>query len=322
MREYIFALRKGRLNIEMKLISICFAVYNNEGALTLLYRNTVEELEAHFPQYDFELIFVNDGSRDNSLNELLDLKKETGDPRIKIISLSRNFGQMAAILAGWKYAKGDAVINMAADLQDPPEQCVAMIKEWEKGSDIVISYRKNHGTTLLNKMTSRLFYKMLLPNVPPGGFDFALLSRNAMDAANSIRERNRFYQYDILWIGFNVKFIPYEKRTRTIGKSQYNFVKRFGNFMTAFINVSYLPLRLMTILGFSFAFAGFIYALNIVHAYFFKATPFQGWAPIMILLLIIGGLIMVMLGVLGEYIWRIFDEVKKRPSYIVRDEYL
>ncbi len=305
----------------MKLISVCFAVYNNEGALAILYRKTVRELETHFPQYEFELIFVNDGSGDNSLNELLDLKKETGDPRIKIISLSRNFGQMAAILAGWKYAKGDAVINMAADLQDPPEQCVAMIKEWEKGSDVVISYRKNHGTTLLNKMTSRLFYKMLLPNVPPGGFDFALLGRNAMDAVNSIRERNRFYQYDILWVGFNVKFIPYEKRKRTIGKSQYNFIKRFGNFTTAFINVSYLPLRLMSILGFLFAIAGFIYALNIVHAYYFKATPFQGWAPIMILLLIIGGLIMVMLGVLGEYVWRIFDEVKKRPNYIVRDEY-
>jgi dolichol-phosphate mannosyltransferase len=161
-----------------------------------------------------------------------------------------------------------------------------------------------------------------LPNVPPGGFDFSLLGRNAMDAVNSIKERNRFYQYDILWVGFNVKFLPYDKLKRAIGKSQYNFVKRFGNFMAAFINVSYLPLRLMSFLGFSFAVAGFIYSLNIVHAYYFRATPFQGWAPIMILLLIIGGLIMLMLGVLGEYIWRIFDEVKKRPDYIVRDEYL
>lgn len=306
----------------MKLISVCFAVYNNEGALKILYKKIVHEMETHFPQYDLELLFVNDGSADKSLDELLEIKKETNDKRIKIISFSRNFGQMSAILAGWHYAKGDAIINMAADLQDPPEQCVAMIREWEKGSDIVISYRKSHGTSVLNKITSRLFYKMLLPNVPPGGFDFALLGRNAMDAVNSIKERNKFYQYDILWVGFNVKFIPYEKLERTIGKSQYNFVKRFGNFMTAFINVSYLPLRLMSFLGFSFAIAGFLYALNIVHAYYFKATPFQGWAPIMILLLIIGGLIILMLGVLGEYIWRIFDEVKKRPNYIVKDEYL
>lgn len=304
-----------------KLISICFAVYNNEGALTILYDRAVKALESNFPQHDFELIFVNDGSKDNSLAELLELKNNTHDNRIIIISFSRNFGQMAAILAGWHYAKGDAVINMAADLQDPPEQCVAMIKEWEKGNDIVISYRKTHKTTLLNKITSRIFYKMLMPNAPPGGFDFALLGRNAMDAINSIKVKNSLYQYDILWIGFNVKFIPYEKLERTIGKSQYNFFKRFDNFMIHFINVSYIPIRLMTLLGFSFAVGGFVYSLSIVYAYYYNATPFTGWAPIMILLLIIGGLIMAMLGVLGEYIWRIFDEVKQRPNYIIKDIY-
>jgi polyisoprenyl-phosphate glycosyltransferase len=300
-----------------KLISVCFAVYNNEGALTILYKKIVNELETNFPQYDFELLFVNDGSKDDSLAELVELKKRLNDNRLKIISFSRNFGQMAAILAGWHHAKGDAVINMAADLQDPPEQCIAMIKEWEKGSDVVISFRNKHKTSFINKITSRVFYKIVLPNAPPGGFDFVLLGRNAMDAVNSIKERNSFYQYDILWVGFNVKFIPYEKLERTIGKSQFNFIKRFGRFMIAFINVSYLPLRVMSFFGFSFALAGFIYAIDIVYAYYMHATPFQGWAPIMILLLIIGGLIMLMLGILGEYIWRIFDEVKKRPNYVI-----
>lgn len=287
--------------------------------MTPLYTRMTEQLRLHFPQYDYEFLFVDDGSKDGSLAELVDLKKRTNDGRIKIISLSRNFGQMAAIRAGWHAAKGDAVINMAADLQDPPEQCVPMLREWESGSDVVISYRKSHGTPLLNKLTSWVFYKMLLPAVPPGGFDFTLLGRKAMDAINSMEERNVFYQYDILWVGFNVKFIPYDKRERTIGKSQYNFVKRLGNFMVAFINVSYFPLRFMSFLGVAFAAAGFLYSLSIVHAYYYKATPFQGWAPIMILLLIIGGLIMLMLGVLGEYVWRIFDEVKKRPSYIIKD---
>jgi dolichol-phosphate mannosyltransferase len=303
----------------MKLISVCFAVYNNEGALTILYNRMVEQLKLNFPDYDYELVFVDDGSKDRSLAELLEIKKRTNDSRIKIVSLSRNFGQMAAIRAGWHAAKGDAVINMAADLQDPPEQCVSMVKEWEKGSDVVISFRKSHGTALFNRLTSWLFYKLLLPNIPPGGFDFTLLGRNAMDAVNSISERNVFYQYDILWVGFNVKFIPYDKLERTIGTSQYNFCKRFGNFMVAVINVSYLPLRFMSFLGVAFAATGFLYSLSIIHAYYFKATPFQGWAPIMILLLIIGGLIMLMLGVLGEYVWRIFDEVKKRPSYIIKD---
>ena len=304
----------------MSLISVCFAVYQNEGALTVLYNKVVKEFESNFPEHEFELIFVNDGSKDNSFKELLEIRKSTGDERIKIISFSRNFGQMAAILAGWHYAKGDAVINMAADLQDPPEQCVQMIKEWEQGSDIVISYRNSHGTSLMNKITSRIAYKLLLPSVPKGGFDFVLLGRNAMDAVNSIKERNRVYHYDILWAGFNVKFIQYEKMERPIGKSQYNFVKRFGNFMVAFISVSYLPLRLMTFLGFAFAFVGFLYSIAIIRAYFIHGTPFQGWAPIMILLLVIGGLIMIMLGVLGEYIWRIYDELKHRPNYVIKDK--
>jgi polyisoprenyl-phosphate glycosyltransferase len=304
---------------DRKLISICFAVYQNAGALTPLYKRTVAAIESNFPQYDLEMLFVNDGSKDGSLNELVQLKRATKDNRIKIISFSRNYGQMAAIRAGWHEAKGDAVINMAADLQDPPEQCVPMIKEWEKGSDVVISYRKSHKTSMFNKVTSRLFYRLLLPNVPPGGFDFVLLGRNAMNAVNSIKERNSFYQYNILWIGFSVKFIPYEKAERTIGKSQYSLLKRFDNFMTAFINVSYLPLKLMSLIGIAFALVGFLYSLSIIRAYFFQRTPFQGWAPIMILLLIIGGLIMLMLGVLGEYIWRILDEVKKRPNYIIKD---
>jgi polyisoprenyl-phosphate glycosyltransferase len=304
----------------MSLLSICFAVYQNEGSLTILYHEIVKQLEDNFPTHRFEFVFVNDGSKDNSLNELEELRKKTGDERIKIISFSRNFGQMAAILAGWKYAKGDAVINMAADMQDPPAQCVEMINEWEAGNEIVVSYRKSHITSRGKKITSYLFYKMLLPNIPPGGFDFALLDRKPMDVINSLKERNRFYQYDILWAGFKIKFIPYEKLERRIGKSQYNFVRRFKNFMVAFISVSYFPLRLMTVLGFSFSFAGFLYTLSILHAYFYTGTPYPGWAPIMILLLVIGGLIMLMLGILGEYIWRIYDEVKQRPIYVVDKE--
>lgn len=303
----------------MALISICFAVYHNEGALTPLYHKTVEEMERNFPHHNFEWLFINDGSKDNSLSELKNLRESTGDKRLKIISFSRNFGQMAAILACWKYAQGDAVINMAADLQDPPEQCVEMIREWEAGNEIVISYRVSNNTSLINKITSRLFYKLLLSKVPPGGFDFTLLGRNALNAINQNRERNRFYQFDILWVGFSVKFIPYEKRERTIGKSQYNFFKRFGNFMVAFINVSYAPLRFMTFLGLFIALAGFLYSVNITYSYFMHKIPLSGWAPLMIVLLMIGGLIMVMLGILGEYVWRIFDEVKQRPQFIVEE---
>jgi glycosyltransferase involved in cell wall biosynthesis len=301
----------------MSHISICFAVYQNQGSLTPLYERMVHELNTHFPHHTYELLFVNDGSRDNSLQELLALRER--DPNVKIISFSRNFGQMAAILAGWEKATGDCAINMAADLQDPPEQCTLMIQEWERGNDIVISYRISHATSASKQLTSRLFYRLMLPDAPPGGFDFALLGRVPLNAINSLKERHRFYQYDILWAGFTVKYIPYHKGGRTTGRSQYNFIKRFANFYSGFLSVSFLPLRLMAAMGVIVSFGGFLYALTIVWAYFMHATPFEGWSPIMIVILILGGLIMLMLGMLGEYIWRILDEVKARPNYIIKD---
>ncbi len=299
----------------MSHISICFAVYQNQGSLTLLHEKITRELTDNFPNDTYELLFVNDGSKDGSLEELLRLRET--DKHVKIISFSRNFGQMAAILAGWEYATGDAVINMAADLQDPPEQCTKMINEWKAGAEIVISFRKSHSSSFGKKLTSKLFYKLMLPDVPPGGFDFVLLDKKPMQAIRSLSEKNRFYQYDILWAGFLVKYIPYDKLERKFGRSQYNFFKRFKNFYSAFLNVSYFPLQLMTAIGGFTAFAGFLYALDIVYAYYFHQTPFNGWTPIMITILLIGGVIMVMLGVLGQYIWRILDEVKKRPNYII-----
>jgi len=299
----------------MSHISVCFAVYQNQGALLQLYNEVVYELRTNFKNDTYELLFVNDGSKDESLNELKQIRKL--DSNVKIISFSRNFGQMAAILAGWEHSKGDVVINMAADLQDPPFQITNMLNEWKIGNEIVISYREAHSTSFAKKVTSKLFYKLLLPNVPKGGFDFALIDRKPMNAINSLSEKNRFYQYDILWAGFKVKFIPYIKLERKIGVSQYNFFKRFNNFYSAFLNVSYLPLRLLTIVGFVVSILGFGYCLSIIYSYYFIGTPFKGWAPLMIVILILGGLTMLMIGIVGEYIWRVLDEVKRRPNYII-----
>lgn len=303
----------------MSHFSICFAVYQNEGSLNKLYTEVVNELIYHFPNDTYELIFINDGSKDNSLKVLKKIKES--DSNVKVINFSRNFGQMASILAGWEYSSGDVSINMSSDLQDPPSQIVEMIREWKQGNEIVVSYRKSHKTSFSKKITSKLFYKLMFPKIPPGGFDVALIDKKPLKIINSLKEKNRFFQFDILDIGFKIKFIPYDKLEREHGKSQYNFFKRFKNFYSGFLNVSYLPIRVLTLLGFSVFLMGIFYSLSIIYSYFYLELPFQGWAPIMIAILLIGGMLMLMIGILGEYIWRILDEIKSRPKYII-DEIL
>jgi dolichol-phosphate mannosyltransferase len=304
----------------MKKISVIIPVYNNEDSLKSLSERLIHTIKSYNTGYTYELIFINDGSKDNSLNILKELQQK--DNGVIVINFSRNFGQMAGILAGWKFASGDAVINISADLQDPPEQVGKMLQEWENGNEIVINYREARHDDVSSAITSKIAYKLFrysLPNLPPGGFDFALLDRKAMNAINSITERNRFYQSDILWVGFTIKYLPYIRQKREHGTSGYSFVKRFGNFITAFLNVSYFPIRLISFIGFITATIGFFYSLSILYAYFFHETPFQGWTPIMMILLIVGGLLMIMLGIIGEYIWRIYDEVKNKPNYIIKD---
>jgi polyisoprenyl-phosphate glycosyltransferase len=304
----------------MKKISVVIPVYNNEGSLILLYDRLIAAIKAYNSNFEYEFVFINDGSKDKSLEILVALQKK--DNNVVLINFSRNFGQMAGILAGWKYATGDAVINISADLQDPPEQITQMLLEWENKHEIVINYREARNDDTSSAFTSKIAYRLFrysLPSLPPGGFDYVLIDRKAMDAINSIPEKNRFYQGDILWVGFTIKYLPYIRQKREHGKSGYNFAKRFGNFMTAFLNVSYFPIRLMSLIGFITATSGFLYSLTILYAYLFHKTPFQGWAPIMMAILIIGGLIMIMLGIIGEYIWRIFDEVKNKPNYIIKD---
>lgn len=300
-------------------VSLCYAVYQNAEMLPALLRRSMAAMKEAFPDLQHEYVFVDDGSTDASLQVLVDLKREFDDDRIVIVTFTRNFGQVAAIAAGWEYATGDAVINLAADLQDPPEQCVPMIQEWLGGADIVISYRRTHATTFLNRLTSRIAYRLLARGVPDGGFDFALLSRRALAHMLTLCDRNRFYQHDILWLGYDPVFLPYDKQERPSGRSAWSFVKRLNYFLTGYFNISYFPLRAMSFLGAFVSFLGFVYTAIIIYTYFVHGTPFQGWAPLMVVQLVIGGMLMMMLGTVGEYIWRIFAEVKARPRYLVRD---
>lgn len=304
-------------------ISFVVAVYHNEGALSKTHEKIRSIFSSELAQHEYEIVFVDDGSTDGSLREILSLREQ--DPRVKVITFTRNFGQMAAMLAGFKETTGDAVINISADLQDPVELIPQMVEKWQGGSETVICYRTDRADTLSAKLFSRLAYgvmRMSHPQIPPGGFDFVLMDRKVMDEFNAIDVRHRYFQGDLLWTGYRTSFIPYVRLKRTIGKSQYNFGKKLKNFLDAVLDASYLPIRFISLLGLITSALGVLYSVSIVISWLRGETPFAGWAPIMIAILLVGGLIMVMLGVIGEYVWRINEEVRKRPNYVVREKFL
>lgn len=304
-------------------ISFVVAVYHNEGAISKTHENIQSVFSNELVNHEYEIVFVDDGSKDGSLLEILTLKKQ--DPRIKVITFTRNFGQMAAMLAGFKEATGDAVINISADLQDPVELIPKMLEHWQGGSEIVICYRTDRSDNFIAKLFSRLAYGVLrisLPQIPPGGFDFVLMDRKVMDTFNAIDVRNRFFQGDLLWTGYRASFIPYVRLKRTIGTSQYNFWKKLKNFLDAVLDASYLPIRFISLVGLITSALGVLYSATIVYSWYLGGSPFQGWAPIMIVILLVGGVIMVMLGVIGEYVWRTYEETRNKPNYVIRDKFL
>ncbi len=303
-------------------ISIVVAVYHNEGAIALTHERIQGVFARDLARHDYELIFVDDGSKDGSLREILGLREQ--DARVKVITFTRNFGQMAAMLAGFREATGDAVINISADLQDPVELIPQMVEKWEGGSEIVVCHRADRADSILARLFSRLAYGVLrlsVPQIPRGGFDVVLMDRTVMDVFNAIDVRHRFFQGDLLWTGYRTSFIPYVRQKRTIGRSQYSFAKKLKNFLDALLDASYLPIRFISLMGLVTAGLGLLYSATIIYAWLRGETPFSGWAPIMIAILVVGGLIMVMLGVIGEYVWRINEEVRKRPNYVVRDKF-
>jgi len=249
-----------------RTISFVIPVYRNEKAVTLSYQKITQALAGSLPAYDYEFVFVDDGSDDGSLAELLRLRE--ADARVRVISFTRNFGQMAAILAGLRAARGDLVAQMSADLQDPVELIPRMVRDYESGAELVIAHRAEREDRWTSRLTSRLFYgiiRLSFPDLPAGGFDYVLMSRRVVDAFNSIEVRNRFFQGDLLWLGYRTTFIPYTRMKRTIGRSQYTFAKRLKNSLDAILDSSYLPIRFISGAGALVALIAFLYAVNIAY---------------------------------------------------------
>lgn len=302
-------------------ISIVVPVFRNEATLHSLYIQLEDMFSTAAPAVGREYVFVDDGSDDQSLRVLTELHEQYEN--VHVLRLSRNFGQVPAIIAGLNEASGDAILILSADLQDPIEIIPKMIEAWKGGNQIVIAHRQNRQDNFQTRLTSGIFYQLMKLSrleLPSGGFDFVLLDRKANEALKQIKGRNRFLQGDMLWIGFQTQLIPYERKARPFGKSQWSFMKKVKYLLDGVISSSYWPIRLMSLMGLLTAFSGFFYILIIVYMRFVHQVPFIGWAPIMVVILWVGGIIMLMLGIIGEYLWRIYDEVRERPYYIIQEK--
>jgi polyisoprenyl-phosphate glycosyltransferase len=302
-----------------RLVSVVVPVYGNQETVAETLTQIMAVHDSALPHVDLEVVFVDDGSPDGSWDELERLMA-ANEGTVVLVRLSRNFGQLSAILAGYGVARGDAVITISADLQDPVDIIPEMVRQWEAGQDVVVAHRSGRDDDALSVWFSSIAYgfaRWANPRMPRGGFDYVLLSRRATELINTFRGRHRFFQGDILFLGFPTTFIPYTRRRRTHGRSGWTIRKKFTFFVDLVLDSSYFPIRVMTALGFVTASVGLLYACLITIGWLLDSTPFSGFAAIMVALLLIGGLIMVMLGIIGEYLWRIYDDVKARPLYVI-----
>lgn len=305
--------------------SIVIPVFCNELNIEPTFNKINEVVIKKNPHLKIEIIFVDDGSYDNSFAKLIELKN-ANEGLIKIIKFTRNFGQVNAIYAGYSRAKGKCIVNISADLQDSPELINEMFRyHYEENYPVVICTRSDRDESFARRTTSKVFYaamrKLSFSNMPAGGFDFLLIDQKVKSLLLSNMEANAFWQGQILWTGYRVKFIPYTRQKRELGESKWTFSKKLKYLIDGVLGYSFLPIRLMSILGLLISLSGFIYSIFIVIAKITGNVPFQGWAPLMILVLLLSGFQMLMLGVIGEYLWRTLDEVRRRQAYVIESFY-
>jgi len=299
-------------------ISIVVPIFNEPNLPDLIPR--LLSLKEKVPDNEFEFIFVDDGSKDKSLDSLIKFR-EKFPKDIIIVKLTRNFGAMAARQAGLKVSKGDCVGVISSDLQDPPELFVDMIKHWQNGSKAVLAVRKERHDTLSSKISSKIYYhfirKYAIPDFPKGGFDFFLIDRQIVNELNKIQEKNSNIMNLLFWLGYDYVTIPYVREKRKKGKSGWTFSKKIKHVIDSFIGFSYVPIKLLPSLGIAFAIAAFVYGAFVFYNWTVGNTEIEGWTTTIILVAFIGGIQMIMLGVLGEYLWRTLDETRKRPPFII-----
>jgi glycosyltransferase involved in cell wall biosynthesis len=304
-----------------KTISILIPAYNEADGLHHLYER-LGKLASDTPAYSFEFLFVNDGSRDRTLEIIKELALH--DTRIAYVNLSRNFGKETAMIAGLDHTTGDATVIIDADLQDPPELIPEMIKYWEEGYDDVYARRRSRkGETRLKKATSALFYRVLqkstrIPIQQDTG-DFRLLDRRCVDALRQMRESQRYTKGMFSWIGYKKKEITYDRDPRFAGETKWNYLKLVDLAIEGIVSFTTAPLRWSTVLGMMVSFVSFLYIAYLLVRPLFGISTGAGYSSIMAVVLFLGGVQLLSLGIIGEYIARIFNETKGRPLYFVEE---
>jgi dolichol-phosphate mannosyltransferase len=300
------------------LVSIITPAFNEADNIIPLYEQLADTLKKS--DYDWEWIIVDDHSSDDTY--LIVEKLVEQESQIRTFRFSRNYGSHMALRCGFEKAKGDCAICMAADLQDPPSVIPDLIEKWESGTQVVWASRgKRIGESKLTVLLSRIYLGLMrnfvgLKNLPTSGADFFLLDRKVIDSVNNFSEKNTSILSLITWMGFRQDVITYDKQARLHGKSGWDFEKKFKMAIDSLTSFSFKPIRAMTIVGFVLSFLSFIYLIVVIINGFRGVAP-QGWPSLMVAILFIGGLQIMMIGILGEYIWRSLDESRRRPKYTI-----
>ena len=305
----------------MKKISIIVPAYNEEESLPILYERIYDLMES-MKEYDFEILFVNDGSKDNTLEIIKQLREK--DNRICYVDFSRNFGKEIAMIAGLDYVTGDCVIFMDADLQDPPELIPELVKYWNEGYDDVYAKRKSRkGETWLKKFTSKMYYKALQHftqvEIQKDTGDFRLLDKRCVNALKKIRESQRNTKSMFSWIGYKKKEVLYDREPRVAGKTKWNYIKLIDLAIDGITSFTTSPLRLSTFIAIPTFMLLFVYFIYVIVKCFAIHEAIQAFQAIILLILFFSGIQILLFGILGEYLGRIFKETKNRPLYLVNE---
>ncbi len=303
-------------------LSVVAPAYNESENVELFFSTMKNVLDDVAEQW--EIICVNDGSKDDTLQKLIALNSE--DARLKVINLSRNFGKEVALTAGLDYASGDAIIPIDFDLQDPPELIPEMIRLWKEGNDVVYATRTHReGESFIKKITASAFYRVITKitniDIPKDTGDFRLMDRRVLDELKKLRETHRFMKGLFSWVGYKQVSLPYERKPRHAGTTSFNYWKLWNFAIEGITSFSIAPLQLATYSGLIVSLFAFLYAIIIIVKTLFFGADVEGYPSMMVTILFLGGVQLITIGIIGEYIGRIYNEVKQRPLYIVSESY-